>query len=102
MTDTELLNSLMLAPTYLRNVLFLVVGIAGVVAIFFAATTREDAFTAGDRQSKWTWVAILAGSSVVALLQMPFLSWVGAVAVGIYYFDVRPQLDGIVRGNYGW
>lgn len=33
---------------------------------------------------------------------MPFLSWAGIVAIGVYWFDVRPHLKSIVNGNYGW
>lgn len=89
-------------PVLLRSVLFILVGIAGVVGAVLAATTREDAFEAGNRQSKWVWVAILVGSAIACLLPLPFVSWFGAVAIGIYYFDVRPQLSGIIRGSYGW
>ena len=28
--------------------------------------------------------------------------WFGAVAIGIYWFDVKPQIDGILNGNYGY
>ncbi|MDY5786047.1 DUF2516 family protein [Corynebacterium sp. LK2510] len=94
--------TLLTLPLYLHRLLFLVVGVAGLVGIFFAATTRDDAYDAGNRQGKWTWVAILAGATVVSLLQFPFLAWFGAVAIGIYFFDVRPQLNNIIRGNYGW
>ncbi|WJY67202.1 DUF2516 family protein [Corynebacterium auris] len=89
-------------PVLVRGFLFLLVGLAGVVGAAMAATTRDDAYDAADRKSKWVWVGILAGSSVVCLLQMPFIAWFGAVAIGVYYFDVRPQLNNILRGNYGW
>lgn len=85
-----------------ERVLFAAVAIAGVVGAIMAATVREDAFTAGDRQGKWVWVAILAASSFVVVTRFPFLSWVGMVAIGVYWFDVRPQLRNILSGNYGW
>nr|WP_040421175.1 DUF2516 family protein [Corynebacterium timonense] len=85
-----------------RGILFLLVGIAGVVGAATAAATRDDAFDAADRKGKWVWVGILAASSLVCLLQAPFLAWFGAVAIGVYFFDVRPQLNNILRGNYGW
>ena len=85
-----------------ERVLFAAVAIAGVVGAITAATVREDAFTAGDRQGKWVWVAILAASAYVVMTRFPFLSWVGMVAIGVYWFDVRPQLRNILSGNYGW
>lgn len=57
-----------------ERVLFAAVAIAGVVGAITAATVREDAFTAGDRQGKWVWVAILAASSFVVMTRFPFLS----------------------------
>lgn len=89
-------------PAAARNLLFLVVGITGVVAAVLAALTREDAFEAAGRQSKWAWVAIVGVSGAVCLLQFPLLAWFGAVAIGLYYFDVRPQINDILRGNSGW
>ena len=85
-----------------ERVLFAAVAIAGVVGAITAATVREDAFTAGDRQGKWVWVAILAASAFVVMTRFPCLSWVGMVAIGVYWFDVRPQLRNILSGNYGW
>lgn len=97
-----LVGHILNVPFYARSLLFLAIGIAGFVGAILAATTREDAFEAGNRQSKWVWVAIVAGSAVACLLPIPFLSWFGAVAIGVFYFDVRPQLNNIIRGNYGW
>ncbi|WKD56759.1 hypothetical protein CAPI_00905 [Corynebacterium capitovis DSM 44611] len=94
--------SILAVPGIVRTLLFLAVGIAGVVGAVLAATTREDAFAAGNRQSKWAWVAILAVGAGVCLLRFPFVSWFGAVAIGLYYLDVRPQLNNILRGNSGW
>ena len=48
------------------------------------------------------WIAILAVSAVALLLGLRFIAWFGAVAVGIYFFDVRPQINNILRGNFGW
>ena len=80
----------------------LVVGIAGIVAAVMAATTRADAFEAANRQSKGAWEGILALSAVACLLRFPFIAWFGAVAIGIYFFDVRPQIQRILNGDYGW
>lgn len=87
---------------FLEGLLFAAVAIAGVVGAIMAATVREDAFTAADRQGKWVWVAILAASAFVVMTRFPFLSWAGMVAIGVYWFDVRPQLRNILSGNYGW
>lgn len=83
-------------------VIYIAIAVCGVVGAVIAASTRDDAFTAGDRHAKWIWVGILAGSSLVVFLRFPFLSWAGMVAIGIYWFDVRPHLRGILSGNYGW
>ncbi|MGP6174777.1 DUF2516 family protein [Corynebacterium sp. A21] len=85
-----------------QTVIFLIIAVAGLVGAILAGTTREDAFSAGDRQSKWIWVGILAGSTLVVVLQFPFLSWAGMVAIGVYWFDVRPHLRSILSGNYSW
>ncbi|WIM68977.1 DUF2516 family protein [Corynebacterium breve] len=92
----------MFLPSMLEGFMFLLIAIAGLVGAALAAMTREDAFDAANRQSKWIWVAILAGSGLVCLTPIPILPWVGAVAIGLYYFDVRPQISNILRGNFGW
>ncbi|WIM71217.1 DUF2516 family protein [Corynebacterium suedekumii] len=86
----------------LELVLFSIIVLSGVVGAFFAATTRDDAYTAGDRQSKLIWVAILVASAFVVFTRVPFLSWAGMVAIGVYWFDVRPHLRSLVSGNGGW
>lgn len=98
----EQISLIMSIPRVIEEVLFLLVAVAAVVGTFFAATTRPDAFDAAGRQSKMAWVAILGVSAVALLLRLPFIAWFAAVAVGIYYFDVRPQINGILRGDYGW
>ncbi len=87
---------------WLEMLLYWLIALAGVVGAVLAATTREDAFPAAGRQGKWIWVAILAASAFVVVTRFPFLSWAGMVAIGVYFFDVRPQIKNIVSGNYGW
>ncbi len=87
---------------FFERILFIIIALSGVAGAAFAATTREDAYQAGDRQSKWIWVAILVGSAFVVVTRVPFLSWAGMVAIGVYWFDVRPHLQAIVSGNHGW
>ena len=48
------------------------------------------------------WVGLLAGSAVAMATGMPFLSWIGAVITGVYWFDVRPQLKAIINGDYSY
>lgn len=88
--------------TYFERILYWLIAAAGLVGAFFAATTRDDAYDAADRQSKWVWTGILALSAFVVITRVPFLSWAGMVAIGVYWFDVRPQIKNILSGNYGW
>lgn len=85
-----------------ERLLFALIALTGVVGAFFAATTRDDAYQAADRQTKWIWVAILVGSAFVVITRVPFLSWAGMVAIGVYWFDVRPHLKSLISGSYGW
>lgn len=89
-------------PALLRQLLLLFVGISGIVGAVLAGLTRADAFPAGDRMPKVAWVALLLVSSLACLSRYAFLALIGAVVIGIYFFDVRPQLKDIQRGNYGW
>nr|WP_083584125.1 DUF2516 family protein [Corynebacterium sp. NML130628] len=93
---------MMSLPVMANALLFWVLAVAGIVGAVMAASTRPDAFEAAGRQSKGTWVAILAGSAFACILSLPFVAWIGAVAIGVYFFDVRPQINNILRGNYGW
>lgn len=87
---------------YFEQALFFLIAFAGIVGAVFAATTRDDAYDAADRQSRWAWTGILVLSALVVATGMPFLSWLGMVAIGLYWFDVRPQIKDILQGNYGW
>lgn len=95
-------TSLLLYYGRLELLLFLAIALAGLVGAVLAATTRDDAYDAADRQGKWVWTGILVLSSVVVATKMPFLSWIGMVVIGLYFFDVRPQIKDILHGNYGW
>ena len=83
-------------------IIFQILTLTAIIGAVLAATTREDAFRAGDRQGKWVWVGLLAGSAVAMATGMPFLSWIGAVITGVYWFDVRPQLKAIINGDYSY
>ncbi len=96
---------LLFTVTVLSQILYAVVGIFGLIGAVLALTTREDAFLAGDRHPKAVWTAMLFMSAIVLLIPLPGLSifsWIGAVIVGLYWFDVRPQLKNIINGNSGW
>lgn len=93
--------TLLLAYQNIEYILYLAIALAGVVGAILAATTRDDAYDAGDRQGKWVWVALLAGSALMVALRFPFLSWAGMVVIGVYWFDVRPQLRSLLS-NSGW
>lgn len=96
----EQVVTIMRVPGLIQDVLFRLVAAAGIVGAVLAGTTRADAFEAANRQPKMVWVAILAFSALALLIPLPFIAWFGAVAVGIYYFDVRPQINDLLRGNY--
>ena len=96
------IHQIMLLPSRMGMVLMIVVGVAGIVGAVMAATTRADAFEAANRQYKGAWVGILALAALACLLRFPFIAWFGAVAIGIYFFDVRPHIQRIVNGDYGW
>ena len=85
-----------------QNNLFRALAIAAIVGLIMVVMTREDAFPAGDRQPKMIWAAILGGSAFAMILPLPILSWVGAVATGVYWFDVRPQLRSIINVEYNY
>ena len=87
---------------WLERLLYWLIALAGLIGAVTTATTRDDAYPAAGRQGKWIWVAILAASTFVVFTRFPFLSWAGIVAIGVYYFDVRPQIKSIISGNYGW
>ena len=87
---------------YLDAYILRILTLTAIVGAVLAAATREDAFRAGDRQGKWVWVGLLAGSAVAMATGMTFLSWIGAVITGVYWFDVRPQLKAIINGDYSY
>lgn len=94
--------SLLTGYMWLESFLYWLIALAGVVGAVMAATTRDDAYSAAGRQGKWVWVGILVASAFVVFTRFPFLSWAGIVAIGVYFFDVRPQIKNILSGNYGW
>ena len=96
------MNSLLEIAYSLDAYLLRILALTAIIGAILAATTREDAFRAGDRQGKWVWVGLLAGSAVAMATGLAFLSWIGAVITGVYWFDVRPQLKAIINGDYSY
>ncbi|APT83903.1 hypothetical protein CAQU_01100 [Corynebacterium aquilae DSM 44791] len=84
----------------LRIALALVAGWGAITA----ALTRADAFEVAGRQAKPIWVAILGICTVVMIVpfRMSILAIVACVFIGIYWFDVRPQLKEILNNSGGW
>lgn len=95
---------LLTALNWFKFALYAIAGIFGLIGAAQAATTREDAFTAADRQQKWVWVGLLVLSAFFVVIGQPliFLSWVGLVIIGLYWWDVRPQLRSLINGSGGW
>ena len=96
------MNSLFEIAYSLDAYILRILALTAIIGAVLAAATREDAFRAGDRQGKWVWVGLLAGSAVAMATGMPFLSWIGTVITGVYWFDVRPQLKAIINGDYSY
>lgn len=96
------MNSLFEIAYSLDAYILRILALTAIIGAILAATTREDAFRAGDRKDKWVWVGLLAGSAVAMATGMTFLSWIGAVITGVYWFDVRPQLKAIINGDYSY
>lgn len=84
--------------------LYLLVAIAAVAGAITAVITRDDAYDVAGCKPKMVWFALLMGSAMALFaslaVPLPILPWVGAVITGIYWFDVRPHLQGLIRGDY--
>ena len=96
------MSLLLTATGWIVQGIYLVIALFGFIGAFMVATTREDAFEVAGRQSKLIWTALLGVSGFALLLGLPFLTWVGMVIVGLYWWDVRPQIQNILSGNGGW
>lgn len=84
---------------FLLNLAMLLIA---VVALFIAATAREDAYRAADKQTKMFWLIILGVTVAVNLLvPMLFLLIAGLVASIVFMVDVRPALQQVSGGGRG-
>ncbi|MFF9511163.1 DUF2516 family protein [Streptomyces sp. NPDC014724] len=80
--------------------LYMVMLVLAVVALFLAATAREDAYRAADKQKKSFWLIILGITVAVNLfVPMLFLQIAGLVASIVFLVDVRPALKGVSGGG---
>ncbi|GGR38685.1 membrane protein [Streptomyces griseomycini] len=72
-------------------------------ALIDAATRREDAYRAADKQTKPFWLIVLALAFVVNLIFniLSFLPIIGLIATIVYMVDVRPALRGLPGGGRG-
>jgi hypothetical protein len=80
--------------------LYMIMLVLAVVALFLAATAREDAYRAADKQKKSFWLIILGITVAVNLfVPMLFLQLAGAVASIVFLVDVRPALKAVSGGG---
>ncbi|WP_405685793.1 DUF2516 family protein [Streptomyces sp. NBC_00057] len=80
--------------------LYMVMLVLAVVALFLAAKAREDAYRAADKQKKSFWLIILGITVAVNLfVPMLFLQLAGAVASIVFLVDVRPALRAVSGGG---
>lgn len=106
----------------LQNLVVLLISVAAFVGAVWgladAARASRDAFAAGGRQSKTTWLVILGIASALLFISLPwpvgygsgafgFLGLASSAAVILYFVWVKPAIDpyrnsrGSSRGNRG-
>jgi len=84
----------------LIGLLYMVMLVLAVVALVLAATAREDAYRAADKQQKSFWLIILSVTVAVNLfVPMLFLQLAGLVASIVFLVDVRPALRAVSGGG---
>ncbi|MGW7055555.1 DUF2516 family protein [Streptomyces sp. NPDC054887] len=94
----------MLLSTFgtLLSLLNLAMLVLAVVALFFAAMAREDAYRATDKQTKVFWLVLLGVTVAVNLfVPMLFLQIAGLVATIVFMVDVRPAIKQVSGGGGG-
>ncbi|MEW1656830.1 MULTISPECIES: DUF2516 family protein [unclassified Streptomyces] len=81
----------------------LALGVYAAVMLIDAATRREDAYRAADKNNKAMWLLFL-GAATALLFLLPLLSFlpiIGVIAVIVYTVDVRPALRAVGGGGRG-
>jgi hypothetical protein len=86
------------------SILWLVINLVmlgfAVAAFLFAATAREDAYRAADKQTKKFWLILLGVNLLLNLvLPMLFLQIAGLIAAIVFMVDVRPALRQVSGGG---
>lgn len=77
--------------------------LAALVGALFAARIRSDAYPAADRHPKAVWVSILLVTGIViGATQVMLFSFIGSIIIGLFWFDIYPQLRDLVEGRYNW
>lgn len=68
-----------------------------------AATRRDDAYRAADKQKKTMWLIFLGIATLVMAFfpLMSFLPIIGLIAVIVYTVDVRPAIKQVTGGGRG-
>lgn len=86
------------ATRWFTQAVYVLVALTGVAAAISAARSNDEAFSFLDRQPKMVWVGLLAGSAFMVFLGFPFLSWIGMVIIGLWWFDLRPSIRELTQG----
>ncbi|MFE5816819.1 DUF2516 family protein [Streptomyces sp. NPDC056479] len=70
-------------------------------ALIDAATRRDDAYRAADKQTKPFWLIVLGLAFVVNLIFniLSFLPIIGLIATIVYMVDVRPAIKTLPGGG---
>ncbi|GEE01295.1 hypothetical protein nbrc107696_17410 [Gordonia spumicola] len=96
------------AQLYLLLAIGVIAELSALIALVHAASTRPDAFSAVDAQSKTFWVALLAGANALILLfvlggmsmSLIALFLIAVIATMVYIVDVRVRVDEILNRNW--
>ncbi|MGH3724039.1 MAG: DUF2516 family protein [Mycobacterium sp.] len=82
-----------MSPLHIFSLISTIALIATIVALVHAAIQPADAYVAADKQTKPTWIVILAVAALVVFFLGGLLgAGIAAVAAGVYFVDVRPRV----------
>jgi hypothetical protein len=78
--------------------------VLGVGAFIHCAIQRADAFPVIGTLQKPAWLAIIGGSTLMALLPLGFILFhlIAITASALYLLDVRPGLRDVTDGRGSW
>lgn len=84
--------------------LIVAIFVLAAIGLVQLATTRDDAFMVIDRE-KQNWLMLMGGALVLSILSffiaIEMLWIIAAVIVGIYWQDVRPAINDVLRNAGG-